>query len=389
VVILVGGYFLWDQVTQVSAAELEQIVHRDAVPFEALSIPNEVIDRLASNRVVIVGEFHFLREHRELIAELLRELHARGYRQYLFEWTQAADWMLADFVNEGGLVPEWTPPHDIGGDAITAIRDFNRTVPEKERIQVHAIDIHLPDYGGTTSWNYILGLLAGLLPDQGPVTAFLEGNHETYESHRSLLETMQAELQDGRTELVASWGAYWYDSVVEMVEVELRSVSIRAIRESNYDESVRQREDAIKWLADRRINGTPNGTLINFGNTHAQKEAIIGTEDIEWLGDYLVHESEVTGGSAIALWVAATRIESDTESVNPEFDLTASPENELLRIISETQPGEIVFLPLDDPLFSDGRVPVNFSGDIYVNTPKRQYDALVLLPVAHRDFVGD
>ena len=83
-VILVGGYFLWDQLTQVSAAELEHIVQRDAVAFEAQSIPDGVIDRLADNRVVIVGEFHFLREHRELIAELLRELHARGYRQYLF-----------------------------------------------------------------------------------------------------------------------------------------------------------------------------------------------------------------------------------------------------------------------------------------------------------------
>lgn len=387
--ILVGGYFLWDQVTRVSTAELEQIVRRDVVPFDAQSIPDEVLDRLASNRVVIVGEFHFLREHRELIAELLRQLHARGFRQYLFEWTQAADWLLADFVNDGGLMPDWTPPHDIGGVAITAIRDFNRTLPENERIQVHAIDVHLPDYGGTDSWVYILGMVASHLPDQGPIAALLDGDHETYESHRSLLETLQAELQDGRSELVASWGEYWYNTVVEMVEVELRSVSIRAIRESDYDESVRLREEAIKWVADRRISSNPNGTLINFGNTHAQKEGLWGTEEIEWLGDYLAHKSQAAGGSVIALWVAAAHIVSVPGSGVPDYDLSASPKNETLRMVSQNWPDQIVFLPMDDPLFSDGRVPVNFSGDIFVSAPKRQYDALVLLPIAHRDFVGD
>jgi hypothetical protein len=174
-----------------------------------------------------------------------------------------------------------------------------------------------------------------------------------------------------------------------MVEVELRGVTVRAIRDSDYDESVRLREDDIKWLADRRIDSNPNGTLINFGNTHTQKEGLWGTEDIEWLGDYLVHSSEIANGSAFALWVAPARIVPVPGSKDPEFDLSASPSNELLRIVSETNGDKIVFLPMDDPLFSDGRVPVNVSGDIYVSAPKQQYDALILLPVAHRDFVGD
>ncbi|MFN2241718.1 MAG: hypothetical protein ACK2U2_05485, partial [Anaerolineae bacterium] len=103
---------------EVSKEELEQIVQRDGVPFDMQSIPDNVLDRLASHRVVVVGETHFLREHRELVAELLRELHARGFRQFLFEWTQAADWLLADFVNDGGLEPDWAPPQSIGGDMI-------------------------------------------------------------------------------------------------------------------------------------------------------------------------------------------------------------------------------------------------------------------------------
>ncbi len=388
--ILVGGYFLWDRLTRISTAELEQIVQRDGVPFEAGSIPDEVLDRLASHRVVLLGETHFLRDHSELTAELLRDLHARGFRQFLFEWTQAADWALADFVNDGGLIPNWSTPNLLG-DPIVAIRDFNRTLPEGERIEVHAIDIHLPDYGGTKSWlTYVEGIALHAVSDPGPLAAFLQGDHDTFESHRALLETLQAQLEDGRSELAASWGDYWYNTVVEMVEIELKGVAFRAIRGSDYDESARLREEAIQWLADRRIASTPHGTLINFGSTHAQKEGLWGTEGIEWLGDYLVHRSPVTEGSVFVIWVPAAHIVAAPGEESPDFDLmAASPENELLRVMNQTWPDQLTFLPLDDPLFSEGRIPINASGDIYVAAPKRHYDAYLLLPIAQREYLGN
>lgn len=373
---------------EVSTEELESIVQRDAVPFDMQSIPDEVLDRLASHRVVLVGEFHFLREHRELMAELLRELHARGFRQFFFEWTQVADWLLADFVNDGGLEPDWTPPLDIGGSMIVAIRDLNRTLPESERIQVHAIDLTLQDYGGGESFLWSLGRLAQHLPDPGPLSSFPQDDYDTPESQTALLEALQAELEADRSGLIATWGENWYDTVVEMVEMELKSVSIRAIRESNYDKSVRLREDAIKELVDSRLQDFPHGTLINVGSTHAQKKQLWGTE-IEWLGDYLVHKSQPADGSVIVLGVlGAAHIVSVPGSGIPDYDLAASPENELLRVMNQTWPDQIVFLPVDDPLFSSGRVPINHGGDVYVSAPKRHLDVFVLLPLAHRERFG-
>ncbi|MGW8319308.1 MAG: hypothetical protein ACWGPS_08690 [Candidatus Promineifilaceae bacterium] len=387
--IMFGAYFLWDQLTRVSTAALEEIVQRDGVPSEAGSIPDEILDRLASYRVVLLGETHFLPEHTRLTAELLRELHARGFRQFLFEWTQAADWALADFVNDGGLLPDWTVPNLLG-DPIVAIRDFNRVLPENERIQVHAIDIHLEDYGGTKSWLTYLDFLAQkVLPDPGPLTAFLQADHDTYETHTAQLETLRVELEDGRSEFASSWGNYWYDTVFEMIEVELKGVAARAIKETDYEEYVRLREEAIKWLADRRIQATTHGTLINFGSTHSQKEGLWGTDGIEWLGDYLVHKSPATEGSVIAIWVPAAYIVSAPGSDIPDGDLEASPENELLRVMNQAWPNQIVFLPLDDSLFGHGRVPINASGEILVGTPKRHYDMVALLPLAHRDEVDD
>jgi hypothetical protein len=367
---------------EISTEELAEIVQRDAVPFEAGSIPNEVLDRLASYRVVLVGETHFLREHRELMVELLRDLHARGFRQFLFEWTQAADWLLADFVNGGGLEPDWAPPLEIGGSMITAIRDLNRTLPENERIQVHAIDVTV-DYGGGKAFLGSLGALVKHLPDPGPLASILAGNYETNDEQEAQIDTLQAELDANRSDLVASWGQPWYDTVRELVEVEWISVPSRAIRESNYDKSVRLREDGIKLLVDRRLQGFPHGTLINIGSTHVQKKRLWGT-DIEWLGDYLVHKSQAAGGSVIVVQVTPAYIKSVAGSGIPGYDLKASPENELLRVMHQTWPDQIALLAVDDPLFSSGRVPINSESTIYVSAPKRYFDVLILLPAAQR-----
>jgi hypothetical protein len=388
--VTIGGYYLLDQVTRVSTAELEQIVQRDGITFEAGSIPDEILDRLAVFSVVLVGETHFLIEHTQFTYELLHGLHARGFRQFLFEWTQAADWALADYVNDGGLLPNWEVPQLLG-DPIVAIRDFNRGLPEKERIEVHAIDIHLEDYGGTKSWlTYVDYVAQYALPNQGPLAAFLQGNHDSYESHRLLLETLLAQLEDDRSKLNLSWGDYWYNTVIEMVEVELRSVAARAFKASDYEEYVRLREDAIKWLADSRIRSSSDGTLINFGSTHSQKRGLWGTNDIEWLGDYLVHKSPATEGSVITLWATAANIVAAPGEEYQDFELlTASPENELLKVMNQAWPDQIVFLPLDDPLFSSSRIPINSSGDIYVTSPKSHYDGILLLPLAHRDYLGN
>ena len=371
---------------KVSAADLEQVVQRDGVPFDGGEIPEEVLDRLASHKVVLVGETHFLHEHRELMIDLVHELHARGFRQFLYEWTYLADWLLADFVGDGGLEPDWIPSLDIGGAMVIAIRDLNRTLPESERIRVHAIDVTV-DYGGGKSFIATLGSLARHLPHPGPLTAVLEGDYETPESQEAQLQALQAELEAGRSDLVASWGQRWYDTVVDMVEWEQVSVSIRAIRESRYDKSVRMREDAIKQLVERRLEGYPHGTLINIGSTHAQKKRLYGTE-IEWLGEYLVDKSPAADGSVIVLDVSAAHIVSVPGSGIPDSDLSASPENELFRVMNETWGDRIVFLPVDDPLFSKMRVPISSESTIYLGTPKRHFDAFILLPLAHRERFG-
>jgi len=379
-----GGYFIWERASRVSAADLQQVVQRDGIPFDLGSIPDEIVDHLASNRVVLVGEVHFLREHRELMAQLLPKLHARGFRQILVEWTQAADWLLTDFVNDGGLEPAWVPPAgNFAADIAVTIRDFNRTLPDSDHLQIHTIDVNLDEYGGGQSFVNALSALAKHLPDSSLLTAFFESEYDTEDRQETRVQGLLDSLIAHGPELAASWGQYWYDAVLEMVEVERASIPIRALRDSDYDESVRLREEAIKSMTEARLRDYTGGTVINMGSTHAQKEGLRGT-DIEWLGDYLVHKSPATEGSITVVDVSAAHIVSTPGSGSPDSDLRASPKNELFRVMNSSLPDRLMFLPVDDPLFEQGRVPVNFEGTIVVGGPKLQYDAFLLLPVAHR-----
>jgi hypothetical protein len=168
-----------------------------------------------------------------------------------------------------------------------------------------------------------------------------------------------------------------------MVEVERVSVGVNALREDRYDLSARLREDAIKSLVDRRLLNRDSRSLINIGANHAQKELLKGTEQ-EWLGDYLVHSSAAVGGSVVVFGIGAARGEPGTGGGISGWDLLdASPANELWRLMNETWPDRTVFLPLDDPVFEEGGVVMNFEGTLYSGAPKRHYDALLQYPVAH------
>lgn len=371
-------------VTEVTMDDLVPVLERDAVAFAGTAVPDAVLSRLATHRVVLLGEVHHLREHYEFVAALLAALHDRGYRQLLIEWPHMADWLINDWVNGGKPIPGWEPPEPLGRAMLAAIRDFNDSLPAGDRIEVRAIDVNLDDYGGAASFRDLLGTVAGLLPSAGPLTTFLAADYGASATQGQAIRALQQSLAADASALTAAWGAAWYATIVEMAEVELVSIDVRARRQSDYDRSVRTREDMMKELADRRIAQSAYRTVINVGNTHAQKERLFGT-DIEWLGEHLARRSDAVGGSIFVVGTTAAVIELEPGAAGTPYDVRdASPENELFRNMADGWPARTVFLPLDDPLFSAGGVPLNVEGTVYVGAPKRQFDALLQYPLAHR-----
>ena len=230
-------------------------------------------------------------------------------------------------------------------------------------------------------------MLVGLLPNAGTVDLSLPPDYPNMSpaAQHQAIETLSAIVEDNRSMLVETWGAFRYDQVAEMVEVEAVSIDIREQRKKDDNGAARSREDLIKQLADRRIAEDPNGTVINVGAHHAQKSHLMGT-DQQWLGDYLAHESPIVEGSIIVIGFTSARTELEAGAGDTPFDIleSASPENEILRVMAETWPNQTVFLPLDDPLFVDRRVAYNSEDEIYATSLREQYDALIQYGLAHR-----
>lgn len=367
------------------SGELVKAIQRDGVPFSLPSIPDGILTRLAQNRVVIVGETHMIQEQGVLLGELVRGLYAYGFRQLMLEWPHMADWLLADYVGDTGLEPGWKPPTTlVGGTVVTAVRDFNRSLPAgSEKFSLRAIDVNLIEYGGAASFQNLLMALSTHLTDRGPIDVFAKAGYSTPELQTAAISRLRTGLQNDRVELNSIWGARWYEVVSEMAEVESISINIRANRDSRYDQTTRDREDVIRMLADRRLDGYGPGSLVSVGNTHAQKSPLMGTSGVEWLGDYLAHHSPMTAGEVFVMAVTPARILSISNSETYNV-MDKSPAEELWRTMHETWPDQVSFLPFDDAIFGTAAMPMNFDGSIYRGVPKNHYDAFVLLPLGHQ-----
>ena len=370
----------------VTTGELRAVIEADAVVFEDNTVPGPVVDRLAENRVVLLGETHHLREHWAFVAELMSELDDDGFRQLLVETPQMNDWLIDDYVRGGELAPDWVPP-PFFDRRFTAIREINAALPAEQQIHVRSIDANEDFAGGATAFVSLFYSLVRALPETGGLDLTLPVDYPSRspEAQHQAIEKLSATLGDNRSRLGDTWGAYRYDQVAEMVEVEAVSIDIRDQRKDDDNGAARSREDLIKQLVERRIAADPGGTVINIGAHHAQKSHLMGTEQ-QWLGDYLSHESAVVNGSIIVVGFASAHTELEVGAGGTPFDIveSASPDNELLRVMAEKWPDQTVFLPLDDPLFEDRRVAYNSEDVIYATSLGEQYDALIQYGLAHR-----
>jgi hypothetical protein len=364
-----------------SPAQLRTVVQRDAVVFTGDAVPPQVIDRLSQAEVVMFGEIHRLREHQELVARLLPALHARGFRQVLLELAHADDWWLDAYVTDGlpGLAvkPAARNPE---GTILAAMREFNRQLPAQDRIHARAIDVNHAGWGSEFSRS-----LEWILPYLQPPDLVRE-LHDTYssapETQAEQLAVFLERLRSQEASLVAAWGERWYAAVREMVEVELGSVRVRSLWDQG-NTGFTLREEQMKGLVDLRLSTLPVRTVICVGSNHAQKQYLRGTRQ-EWLGDYLTHKSEWASGRTFTVYVRPAQgqiLDGDTiKSVDVVEDSSA---NELFRLMHEVAGQATAFLALDDPVFLEDGVEVNYIGGTHASAPKPVYDAFILLPEGH------
>ena len=368
-----------------ASPRVQDALDTGVVTFEPGTVPDALVDHLAPHRVVLLGETHYVQEHHELVLELLERLHPHGLRWFAQEMSHSLGWIVEDYVLwQRDDYPNAVRPMD--EHWIEGLRRLNRTLEPDDRIRFRYIDMNYALDGFTVSlWWMVRGTPAGQDIYQ-VVEQVLETRPGT-EEYVHALDRLSGRLVEDADTLSQRLGTVWYERLVELVEIEIRSLPIRA------QHDVHSREQIMIDLSMRMIDAANGETVgINVGMYHAQKRRYMGTRQ-QWLGEYLVEHAERFGGLDQLVSVAffgfdGVRLRSfmdrDPEPVPPAIEL---PERNLMRQIAELtaardgaeRPQSGAYLELSHPVFQRS-MPIAFTFSPLRAAPGRQFDAYVIFP---------
>ena len=104
-----------------SYQQLSTIVERDLIVFkEKVELPDELLNKLAEYKVVLLGEKHYIKEYAEFLPHLTLQLHQKhNFNTLLIEAPQAYSWIYEDYVQ--GIIP-WFNDEQSKFAAITCYR---------------------------------------------------------------------------------------------------------------------------------------------------------------------------------------------------------------------------------------------------------------------------
>ncbi|MEQ9319817.1 MAG: ChaN family lipoprotein [Polyangiaceae bacterium] len=374
---------------------LDDVIARDGVPFEPGTLPPSLIERMAAQRVVMVGEHHGYREHHDLLLDVVKALHEHGTRWVLFEGFQAESWSANAYVT-GAIDTLSAPTKKYFGYTLDRLAAFNQTLPDAEREHVAFIDIdHRP-------WAFPLALAHRLahrdmpacvatfvdeagwersLPFDEAKAAFERTFAAGPRAYRRHLQALARDLKAG----VCLAQSPVREEIAEMADVALDSLRIRAIWDGEGEHAAHPlREDAIKAMVDRRLETTTGPVVLNMGGFHLQKTHVMGTPK-QWLGEHLGSPTHPAGGAVLRLYVQFARAQRtrDGETFWWSLEDERRP-GELLGSVHRHTPDRAVFLPVSEPWWSRNVLPVSYMYQVVEHAPGAVFDGYILLPEGHQ-----
>ena len=368
-----------DPYASVNREYLAEIVARDTVVFSQ-EVPAEVTARLGAYDALIIGEYHDISGHQELLVSMLPGLYEEGYRYLIIEWFQAESWVLNNYVQSSSPFQLIERMDRVYGVFLEGVRRFNSELPEGEGFTIKGIDINWASRIFVDS----LEALASMQQATDILDNFVASVRAGARYGRQFAE-LERELKENQAQYIAKWGQSYWGVLEDMIYAESRSRIVRSIpgflgfRE-------RHREEVMKGLVDKYLERAGK-VVANVGSFHAQKEYRYGTSK-EWLAEYLVDPNHpLTGGNAYSLTVVpaegSMRLGGEIRSFS--LDERSSP-GELFLLMSELAGDQLAFLSLDDEVFIDHNIEVNYHHHQLNYPVKRHYDGFILLPSV--EFIG-
>ncbi len=331
------------------------------------TLPEGLVSAIAGHDIVLLGERHYMLEHHRIILALARELHASGYRAIAYEMHHAVGYIVDDYVTgERDDLPYWACY--IERELIAGLRAFNLALPAADRVHLVNFDMnHDPSL-------YSMALFDHVAFRSEPCFATLFGSRLAFagEDYRDAVHAIGDALAANEAAYRASWGDRWYDRAVRMTQVELASWDARRT------DGDLAREDIIADNAEDFI-ARWGKVVFSCGSMHAQKTAFckIGDNGGSWLGVRLAARYGDALWSGIFLPARGSLPDEGNNPTCNDFDnVRDADDNDLIKIVADSYPGMLVYLPfVTEPFLTN---LVGLDHDVYV--PAKTYDAFILYP---------
>jgi hypothetical protein len=356
-------------------AQLAPVVARDAVLFAPATVPAALAERLASARVVLLGEVHYMQEHQDFLAVLVAALQQAGFRRVLQEEQHAVAWTGEEYVM---LRSDELPPDAAAFDRtlLEALRSLNAQLPEAERMHFGGFDINhsaevFPQYARIFQERF------SHVTELDPLLQATPGSAE----YASALRALPSALAANAAAISTAIGADRYAQLADLVDVEWHSLAVRAAADHFASRELVLRDNVVKALSEA---GT-SGVAVNCGMFHAAK---VRDPSAGWepFGAWLAAHPEAYGGDASALRSVAflpargELLDGWNDPAPYAFDVTTdAPPDDLVRVLAERAGAQDAWLPLGDPLFRDAPVELDVGGTVVLVQPASAlYDGFVL-----------
>ena len=362
--------------------KIKSVLQKDLIILDNEFIPGQIIDSLVSFKAIILGEFHTVKEERELVGHLAAGLSRNGQKtEICAECPDAYSWIY-EAVSSGEInaLPSWaeyTKMLPILDSSITYLQ------PDNVPITIHCIDANMqPQFFSNSINGY-----SDLHPDNTNLSNYLQ-NH-----FQSLSTGYEDSLNNFYNLLVNSPETLGFQNdkndlkiTLRMTRNEITSYDIRQNWETDYSNSFNNRETLIKTNADYYLSKSEGTIVFYFGLNHVQKHPFLGSQ-IEWLGNYLHYSSPYSRNNTISIVGVPLKGVIMNTSNNKLFNfnlVTDSRPDDIFRIIGEMDNNHYSWLSLTDSIFINTNIYAKYIYDNYeVYIPlKEQYDAYLIIPQA-------
>ncbi len=342
-------------------------------PKSISNLPENLLTAFSKNRIIFIGETHYIEEHVLMLSLIIKSAYEEGYRYLLIEDMDANSYIYDLYVKDESFILD-DLILGLHKDILLEVRNINAELKKnnKAMISISCFDLNHKDDVFKNAVITILNLNEIEDINLLESSQTLEHSSSNYEEIlRNYLNVLSLYKNTINTEVV--------NTLIEMTKFELKTLEYK----KNYSWEFRE-EAMFEQISNKIEQLRPNDKIIiNCGLWHAQKKNQwnLGIEGLQVIGEKMQNKygsEELYHILTLGLKGEFKDNWADSETFQFDFVKNSKEEN-LMKLIGEKDSSRYAFLDFKYAPINE-RIIFGFYRDTIEIEPKVVFDGLLVYP---------